>query len=159
MSIHATFQYFELRWVFFMPSLLHSDRLTCATSVQASEPFDTVRFVLCSSFLMSGSCSGYFHNLSSREQAFMRALIHSDYTRRRVQIAMHKIIFMHSHPGEEFLVNFNYNQPSGAGIHFLRPHYLEAELSVHLGRLARAGGRMEIWDGFQSKCRYSLLGR
>ncbi|KAJ7870678.1 hypothetical protein B0H13DRAFT_1896091 [Mycena leptocephala] len=88
--------------------------------------------------------------LTSRERAFERAVLRADYRRRRPEIALRTIAFMHQHPGEPFCIMFDYLHPKEITCRVISKQSLEtvAEMGTdcdgHWRRLSRSGGCMEI---------------
>ncbi|KAJ6548583.1 hypothetical protein B0H19DRAFT_1161367 [Mycena capillaripes] len=83
--------------------------------------------------------------LHHREKSFIRALLHSDYQRLRVDISIHMLQFMTENPGTSFFVAFDYTGAAGVELSILPMALLGPAIQIpHWGRLTRAGGRVTL---------------
>ncbi|KAJ7900572.1 hypothetical protein B0H14DRAFT_2671168 [Mycena olivaceomarginata] len=102
--------------------------------------------------------------VSTRERAFMRALMDHDYQLLVHDISRREVLFMRDCPGEDHIVVLDYTKPGGVRFQVdskdaIVPHgHLDVELPVQWDRLTRSGGRMEmhfmyLLEGLQFKPR------
>ncbi|KAJ7757984.1 hypothetical protein B0H16DRAFT_1689439 [Mycena metata] len=83
--------------------------------------------------------------LHYHEKNFLRALVHSDYQRLRVQISMATLQFLAQNPDGLFFVGFDYTGINGVQCSVVPMTQLGVGLNIpHWGRLARAGGRLTL---------------
>ncbi|KAJ7772423.1 hypothetical protein B0H16DRAFT_1685415 [Mycena metata] len=93
---------------------------------------------------------GYPELVHPRERSFMHALTHHDYQRFLFRISFEQVMFMRDHPGDDFIVVFDYTKATGVEFK-VDPRArlpgnadLAAELPVQWARRARSGGRMGL---------------
>ncbi|KAJ7124108.1 hypothetical protein C8R43DRAFT_1031330 [Mycena crocata] len=94
----------------------------------------------------------YPDQLTVRATSFLRALVTDEYLRSMLQIAFRQVVFMHAHPDEPFLTNFEFVTPSGVQIEVLPQSVLrpadELEAAIQLPTpicpKERSGQRMEV---------------
>ncbi|KAJ7657759.1 hypothetical protein DFH06DRAFT_1473055 [Mycena polygramma] len=91
----------------------------------------------------------YPETVPPRERAFMRALMHHDYQKQLFHIGIREAMFMRDHPGEEYIIVFDYAKSGGPVKFKVDPKRalpggadLEVELPVQWRRFQRSGGRM-----------------
>ncbi|KAJ7761828.1 hypothetical protein B0H16DRAFT_1688436 [Mycena metata] len=83
--------------------------------------------------------------LLSHERNFIRALVHSDYRRLRVQISVTTVQFIAQYPNTLFFVGFDYTGINGVQYFVLPMSQLGPEENIpHCGRIARAPGRLTL---------------
>ncbi|KAJ7902297.1 hypothetical protein B0H13DRAFT_1882672 [Mycena leptocephala] len=101
---------------------------------------------------------------STRERAFMRALMDHDYQHLVYDISRREVLFMRDCPGQDHIVVLDYTKPGGVLFQVdskdaIVPHaHLDVELPVQWDRLTRSGGRMKmhfmyLLEGLQFKPR------
>ncbi|KAJ7758277.1 hypothetical protein B0H16DRAFT_649472 [Mycena metata] len=79
------------------------------------------------------------------ERNFIRALVHSDYQRLRVQIAVTTLQFIVQYPDTLFFVGFDYTGIAGVECSVMPMSQLGPAVDIpHWGRLARAAGRLTL---------------
>ncbi|KAJ6542909.1 hypothetical protein B0H19DRAFT_1310989 [Mycena capillaripes] len=85
-----------------------------------------------------------------RERFFIRALMHYDYQKLLFEISIREVLFLRDHPGEEYIVVFDYTKPGGVKFQvdpkptLPNDTHLRVEFPVQWERLARSGGRMKM---------------
>lgn len=69
-----------------------------------------VRHPLDSAQLLNDSFSGGKNSddLTARQRSFLRALVHHDYQKAKIEILAQQLVFLNAHPGQRFLVEYRY---------------------------------------------------
>ncbi|KAF8175440.1 hypothetical protein K438DRAFT_1771064 [Mycena galopus ATCC 62051] len=104
------------------------------------------------------SCSGAddFSEVSTRDEAFLRALLHDDYLEMKRTILDAELAFLRSNPGTPFYVKFDYRTMYGvceASVEAVSAFPLDNPMWRHQNGRARTSGRrmqihvMQVGDG------------
>ncbi|KAJ7136192.1 hypothetical protein C8R46DRAFT_1201331 [Mycena filopes] len=84
-------------------------------------------------------------HLGTRDQSFLRALVHHHYLEQRHSILTMQLSYRAADPTEAMCVVFDFAQPDGiVRILHMRAELLEARWPDELARAARSGGRIEL---------------
>ncbi|KAJ7177188.1 hypothetical protein C8R46DRAFT_1347036 [Mycena filopes] len=84
-------------------------------------------------------------HLGTRDQSFLRALVHHHYLERRHAILTMQLSFRAADPTQALCVVFDFAQPDGrVRVLHIRARLLEARWPDEVARAARSGGRIEL---------------
>ncbi|KAJ6540082.1 hypothetical protein DFH09DRAFT_1090088 [Mycena vulgaris] len=90
--------------------------------------------------------------LNTRERSFVHAVLHHDYEELIYNVSYLQMKFIHEHPTEQFVTQFDYSRPFGVPIDVIATSAVptiqledfKIEWRTRLARAARSGGKLEM---------------